>query len=67
MAKRGAKEFFKSKTFWFGALWVVVGIANLFGFADFQPDTITNDITEIVSGLIIIVLRFKTTQPVKIK
>lgn len=31
------KLWYESKTTWFGILWVIVGIAALFGYNDFQP------------------------------
>ena len=61
------KEFYKSKTFRFGMLWVLVGIAGLFGYADYVPDSDVEQIAEIVNGIIIVVLRFLTSQKVALK
>lgn len=61
------KEFYKSKTFWFGALSVVVGVAGLFGFADFVPGDETVQIMEVVNGIVIIVLRFITDQGITLR
>jgi len=59
------KEWYKSKTVWFGVLWVVIAIANLFGFQSFQPDDGVLKIGELVGGIGIIVLRFVTKEPIK--
>jgi len=67
VAKRGAKEFYKSKTVYFGALFIIIAIANFFGFAEFQPSAEVSRISEVLIGVIIIALRFKTDKPVKIK
>ncbi len=61
------KEFWKSKTFYFGALWVLIGVAGLFGYGDYVPDTDVEQIAEIVNGIIIIVLRFLSTQKVVLR
>ena len=61
-----AKAFYTSKTFWFGALWLVIGVANWFGFGDYQPEAKVNEIFEILNGVAIIFLRFKTNTPVKL-
>ena len=61
------KDFWKSKTFWFGVLWVIVGVAGLFGYADYVPDSDVEQIAEIVNGIIIIVLRFLTSQGVALR
>ena len=60
------KEFYKSKTFWFGALWVVLGVAGLFGYADFEPSSDLEQIMEIVNGVLVILLRFLTNKGIKI-
>lgn len=62
-----SKSFKISKTVWFGALWIVVGAAGLFGFADFLPGENVVQIGEIVNGVLIIILRFLTNQGVHIK
>lgn len=61
------KPFYQSKTFWFGALSVLVGAAGLFGFAEFIPGDDTVQIMEVVNGIIIIVLRFLTSEPVSLR
>jgi len=62
-----AKEFWKSKTFWFNILALVVAVAGYFGFTSFEPDS---DVTALAAGLaaiINLILRFVTYQPIKIK
>ncbi len=58
------KEFWKSKTFWFNVLALVVLIAQGFGFAGFTPDAKMADYAAMVITAINIVLRFVTAQPV---
>ena len=60
------KKFYQSKTFWFGVLTVVVGVAGLFGFADYAPSTDLEQAMEIVLGAITILLRFLTKEPVSL-
>ncbi len=62
-----SKPFYLSKTFLFGALSVVVGVAGLFGYADFIPGDDAVQILEVVNGIIIIVLRFLTNQPISVR
>jgi hypothetical protein len=62
------KVLLKSKTFWFGVLIVVNAIATIFGFKDFQPSENLEKFVELGVGLIVILLRLKTSQPItKIK
>lgn len=60
------KSLFKSKTFYFGILSIVIGVANLFGFADYQPTSSVNEVIEFVNGVGIIVLRLVTKESVRI-
>ena len=59
-----SKKFYESKTFAFGAISVLVGVAGLFGFADFIPGEETVQIMEVVNGIVVILLRFKTNQAI---
>jgi len=58
----------KSKTVWFNFLFLLVVIANAFGFQEFQPDDWAKDFGETIGTLILIggniFLRFKTTKAV---
>ena len=58
------KSFWKSKTFYFGLLSIVVGVAGLFGYGDFVPDSNIIEYGEILNGLIVIALRFLTKEPI---
>ena len=62
------KTLLKSKTFWFGLLIAVNAVAAIFGFKDFQPSESLEKFVELGVGLIVILLRLKTSQPItKIK
>ena len=65
MAANNVKGLLSSKTFWFGALFVLTAIANFFGYADYQPDNRVNEIVEIVGGVGVIFLRLKTNRGIK--
>jgi hypothetical protein len=60
------KEFWKSKTFYFGLLSIIVGVAGLFGFGDFVPGSDVIEWAEIINGLIVIALRVITKVPLKL-
>lgn len=59
------KDFYKSKTFYFGLLWILIGAAGLFGYGDFTPGSDVLEWAEIVNGLIVIGLRLVTKIPIK--
>ena len=60
------KNFYKSKTFYFGLLSILVGVAGLFGFGDFVPGSDVIEWAEIINGLIVIGLRVITKVPLKL-
>jgi hypothetical protein len=60
------KEFYKSKTFWFFLLALVVNIAGVFGFAGYAPSIEQQEIIGIVTAVVGIVLRFLTKEPVHV-
>ena len=60
------KKFYASKTFWFGALYVLVAAAGLFGFAEFQPSADLVQIVGLLTGVGIIVLRFLSNKGVSL-
>jgi len=63
MAIKG-KALLTSKVFWFNILAAVVAIASLFGFADFEPSGETTEIIAIIAGIVNIILRTKTKEPI---
>ena len=54
------KKFYKSKTFWFNLLTLVVMVAAGFGFTEFDPDTEVGAIAIGVVAIINLVLRSMT-------
>ena len=66
MKKVEVKSVLKSKTFYFGILSILLAVANLFGYGDYQPEGYANEALELVNGLAIIFLRFKTSEKVKL-
>ena len=65
-----SKDWYKSKTLWFAALTVIIGVAaSVFGFNEWAPDEATADTIQtavlVVVGLVNIVLRYVTTESIK--
>ena len=60
------KKFYASKTFWFGALYVLVSAAGALGFAEFQPSADLVNIVGLGTGVLIIVLRALTNKGVSL-
>ena len=58
------KEWYKSKTIWFGALYVLISLAGVFGFVQFSPSADLVEIVGGVTGVLVIVLRLLTKEPV---
>lgn len=57
------KGFWKSKTFWFNVLAIVVAVAGQLGYADFAADT---ELVAVVVGVVNVLLRFLVKQPVTV-
>jgi len=58
------KNWYVSKTIIFGILFILVGIAGLFGFGDFTPNSAWLEAGEIINGIIVIGLRFYTNKKI---
>ena len=63
MALKG-KALIRSKTFWFGLLVVVNAVAALFGFGVYEPSPELLKLVGLITGLGVILLRFKTSEPI---
>lgn len=60
------KSWYTSKTIWFAIATVVVGVLNMFGFAEFVPDAKSAEIIgQVLTGIgtIIALLRAVTGDP----
>lgn len=63
------KEFYRSKTFWFGLVMIVVTIAGFFGFGEYVPDP-GSWVAQVLQILImlqpvaVIILRMVTKEPI---
>ena len=58
------KKWYESKTIWFSVLTVLIAVASLFGFADFQPSEELLQFITLLVGVINFVLRLATKEPV---
>ncbi len=61
------KEFWKSKTFWFNVLSLVVLIANGFGFVNFAADPKLAEYAAAFITIANVILRFMTSQPLSLR
>ena len=61
------KKFWKSKTFWFNVLALVVAVATAFGFGEFEPDPRISQIATFVVLVINLILRLVTKEPVRFR
>ena len=63
------KDWWKSKTLWFGVAWavfaVVNGVLNFFGYGEFQPSADLVTIVALINAVIIILLRKKTNTAIR--
>ena len=58
------KNWYKSKSIWFGVLVAIVSVASLFGFAEYQPDAQTAEIVGLVVSAFVIGLRLVTKESI---
>ena len=61
------KPFYRSKTFWFGTLFVLNSVAQALGYGDFVPSGELSEITSLGVGVLIWGLRYITNQPITIR
>lgn len=59
------KRFWKSKTFWFNLLSMLVVIAMSFGYGSFVPDPAAGEYATVIITIVNIVLRFTTDRAIK--
>ena len=52
------KVWYETKHFWFGVLYVLVGIAGLFGYSNYQPTPDVQQWLSVATGVIILVLGY---------
>jgi predicted negative regulator of RcsB-dependent stress response len=55
------KPFWKSRTIWFNVVAIVVVIAGIFGYAEFEADPQLVTLAAVIGNLI---LRFMTGEPI---
>jgi len=60
------KSLFKSKTFYFNVLALLIAVAGPFGFSDFEPSPVVAQIVLILVPLANVALRYVTKQPVRL-
>lgn len=58
------KNPFQSKTFIFNLLYVILAIAALFGWLDFQPGSNVKELAALIVGAINLYLRYNTHGPI---
>lgn len=58
------KEFWKSKTFWFNVLSLLVLVAGAFGFNEFEASPEVGQIALVIVTIVNLVLRFVTKEPI---
>ena len=62
-----AKQWYQSKQVWFGIAWAVLSvlmvILNFYGYATFTPSTDLVAVIGLLNGVIIIILRYISKQP----
>jgi len=62
-----AKAFWRSKTFWFNCLALIVAVAGAFGYGDFQPSPEVQQMALVIVTLANLALRFVTREPVGLR
>lgn len=60
------KKWYQSKTVWFAALWALVQVAGIFGYADFVPGDDLAYYVNIGVSVIVAVLRAVTDKGIEL-
>jgi len=61
------KLWYTSKTVWFFGLFLLINVAGLFGFVDWQPTPEQAEWVGSIVALIGLILRWKTSQQITFK
>lgn len=64
MDSTDSKKFYRSKTFWFALLYLLVSVAGVFGFAGYQPSADAQEIGSVVSAFTFLLLRLVTSKKI---
>lgn len=62
--KIDGKSLIKSKTFWFNSLTLLVAVASLFGYQDYEPNAEVSVLITSVVAIVNVILRIKTTKSI---
>lgn len=60
------KNFYKSRTFWFNGVALVVMVLEAFGYVDFVPDEHVAEYATMVITAINVFLRFRTNESISL-
>lgn len=52
------KEWYKEKKLWFAVLFVLVSIAAVFGYNDWQPPSDLQELVAIIQAILLLLLKY---------
>lgn len=55
------KAWYTSKTVWFSVLYIIVGLAEVFGYTDFVPTTNVAELLTVLGMVVQLILRVRFT------
>ena len=61
---KNGKNLLSSRIFWFNVLAIIIAVAAQFGFSEFEPSEEIAELTVIFAGVVNILLRVKTSEPI---